>query len=308
MTAAPPQAIGEIQTVIGTVTVMSASGVVVQVQVGDSVRQHDTIETGADDVVSITFKDGTVFKLSNNACMVLTEFVSGPNGTSDSALFSLRQGAFTFIGGKAAKGGGLRTDTPVAGIRGTSQAAGSGILTRGALIFSAMSESQAASRPDPFLDDDTITYKDLPHGTFTILNKVTGEVTEADDPGETIQISPDGSVTRIPKTSSQVEQGATIAQQTAALSLGPQGAAPGGSSTPTFDIPLQLQPINFTRAENDAAPNQVAINITPTSSGLVEVVQLKPPPPVLVADTELHPIIEFLDTTGSPTLNTAPSA
>jgi hypothetical protein len=305
---APPQAIGEIQTVIGPATVTSASGAVVDVKAGDPVRQHDTIETGTDGAVSITFKDGTAFKLSNNARMVLTEFVSGPNGIPDSALFSLRQGAFTFIGGKAAKSGGLRIDTPVAGIRGTSQAAGSGILTLGALMFSAMNEVQAASRPDPFLDDDTITYKDLPHGTFTILNKITGEVTEADDPGETIQITPDGSVTRIPKTSSQVEQGAALAQQAAALSLGPQGAAPGGSSTPTFDIPIQLQPINFTRAENAATPNQVAINITPTSSGLVEVAQLKPPPPVLVADTELHPTIEFPDTTGSTTPNVAPSA
>jgi VCBS repeat-containing protein len=306
MAAPPPQAIGEIQTVIGPATVISASGAVVEVKVGNPVRQHDTIETGADGAVSVTFKDGTAFKLSNNARMALTEFVSGPNGTSDSALFSLRQGAFTFIGGKAAKSGGLRIDTPVAAIRGTSQAGGSGILTLGALIFSAMNEIQAASRPDPFLDDDTITPKDLPHGTFTILNKVTGEVTEADDPTVTYEFAPDGSVTRTPKTSSQVEQGAAIAQQTASLSLG-QGAAPGGSSTPTFDIPLQLQPINFTRPENNAVPNQVTINITPTSSGLVEAAQLKPPPPVLAADAGPHPIIEFLNTTGSPTPNVAPS-
>src|SRR4029453_10154448 len=42
--------------------------------------------------------------------------------------------------------------------------------------------------------------------------------------------------------------------------------------------------------------------------GALEVLQLKPPPPVLTSDTGPHPVIEFLNTTGSPTLNTAPSA
>jgi hypothetical protein len=308
MAAAPPQAIGEIETAIGLVTVKSASGTVAQAKVGDPVRQHDIIETGTDGTVDITFVDDTAFKLSNNARMVLSEFVYGLNGTSNSALFSLSQGAFSFIGGKAAKSGGLRIDTPIARIRGTSQAGGLGILTLGALTFSAMNEIQAASRPDVFLDDDTITPKDLPFGIFTILNKRTGEITEANDPTLTYEFAPDGSVTRTPKTASQVEQGAALAQQAAGVSLGQQGAAPGGSSTPTFDIPLQLQPINSTRPENNAVPNQVTISITPTSSGLVEAVQLKPPPPVLVADTGLHPIIEFLNTTGSTTLNTAPSA
>jgi VCBS repeat-containing protein len=210
--------------------------------------------------------------------------------------------------GKVAKSGGLRIDTPVAGIRGTSQAGGSGILTLGALIFSAMNEIQAASRPDPFLDDDSITYKDLPHGTFEITTR-DGRVIMADDPGETIQITPDGSVTRTPKTSSQVEQGAALAQQAAALSLGQQGAAPGGSSTPTFDIPLQPQPINFDRPQNhDSMPQPVTINIAAASSGHVEVAQLKPPPPVLAADAGLHTITEVHNVTGSTGLDTASSA
>jgi hypothetical protein len=305
MAAPPPQAIGEIQTVIGPATVISASGAVVEVKVGNPVRQHDTIETGADGAVSVTFKDGTAFKLSNNARMALTEFVSRPNGTSDSALFSLRQGAFTFIGGKAAKSGGLRIDTPVAAIRGTSQAGGSGILTLGALIFSAMNEIQAASRPDPFLDDDTITPKDLPHGTFTILNKVTGEVTEADDPTVTYEFAPDGSVTRTAKTSSQVEQGAALAQQVASLSLG-QGAAPGGSSTPTSDSLFGFKPINFAPpANNESFPVSATIFIA-QSSGALDIPQLKPPLPVLTSDTGPQPVIEFLNTTGSSTFHTAP--
>jgi hypothetical protein len=45
--APPPQAIGKVQTVIGPVTVMGASGVVAQVKVGDPVYRHDTIAGAA---------------------------------------------------------------------------------------------------------------------------------------------------------------------------------------------------------------------------------------------------------------------
>jgi len=304
MAAAPPQAIGEIQTVIGSVTVMSASGAVTDVKVGDPVWQHDTIETGADGAVGITFVDGTAFKLSNNARMVLSEFVCAASRTSNSALFTLSQGAFSFVAGKVAKTGGLTIDTPIARIRGTAQHGGMGILTLAALTFSVMKEIQAAGRPDAFLDDDTITPKDLSYGSFTILNKLTGEVTEANDPTVTYELGADGSYRLTPKSSSAVEQGAALAQQVASLSLG-QGAAPGGSSTPTSDSLPQFQPINVAPpANNDSSPVSATIVIA-QSSGALEVPQLKPPPPVLTPDAEPHLTIEFPDTTGSTTPNVA---
>ena len=48
------------------------------------------------------------------------------------------------------------------------------------------------------------------------------------------------------------------AQQSAlaTLSLGQQGAAPGGSSTETFEIPAQLQPINFSQPQNNFSQPQ----------------------------------------------------
>jgi FecR protein len=185
----PLDAVGKIQTTIGSITIMRASGVVVQVNDGDLVYQGDVIETGADGAVGLTFTDGTAFNLSNNAGMMLNEFVYDPNGTSNSALFSLVQGAFTFIAGKVAKTGGLRIDTPVARIRGTAQDGGIGILTLAALTFSAIHDIQPASRSDAFLDDGTITYKDLAHGTFEITTR-DGRVVVADDPGETIVVDP----------------------------------------------------------------------------------------------------------------------
>src|SRR5262249_15190298 len=307
MGAPPPQAIGKIQTATGLVTVMDARGVVAQVNVGDPVCRHDTIETGADGAAGITFTDGTAFNLSNNARMVLNQFVC--DGTSNSALFSLSKGAFAFIAGKVAKTGGLRIDTPFARIRGAAQDGGIGILTLSALPFSTLLELQAASRSDAFLDDGTITYKDSPHGTFEITTR-DGRVIVADDPGETIVVDPAGSVTRIPNSSSRMAELQGHQQNalaTLALGLGQQGAAPGGSSTPTFDIPLQLQPINLRGAENGAAAAIVTISTPQSSSGGFEVSQQKAPPPLL-APAGLHTVIEIPHITGSTGLDTTPSA
>jgi hypothetical protein len=54
--------------------------------------------------------------------MALNEFVYDPNGKSNSTLFSLSKGTFTFIAGKVARTGDMKIDTPVAtmGIRGTT--------------------------------------------------------------------------------------------------------------------------------------------------------------------------------------------
>jgi hypothetical protein len=80
------------------------------------------VRTGADGRVSINFNDGTSFSLSSNANMTLNEFVYDPNGKSNSTLFSLTKGTFTFVAGNIAKTGDMKVETPVAtmGIRGTT--------------------------------------------------------------------------------------------------------------------------------------------------------------------------------------------
>jgi hypothetical protein len=120
-------------TTSGSVTIEHASAVVVQAnlpaasgvgqtKLGDLVYKADVVQTGADGKVGITFTDGTAFNLSSNARMVLDEFVYDPNGKSNSTLFSLTKGTFTFVAGKVAKTGDMKIDTPVAtmGIRGTT--------------------------------------------------------------------------------------------------------------------------------------------------------------------------------------------
>jgi hypothetical protein len=124
--------IGKVVTATGSVTIEHASAVVFQANIpaggvgqtkaGDLVYKGDVVQTGADGKVGITFSDGTAFNLSSNARMVLNEFVYDPNGKSNSTLFSLSKGTFTFIAGKVAKTGDMKIDTPVAtmGIRGTT--------------------------------------------------------------------------------------------------------------------------------------------------------------------------------------------
>jgi hypothetical protein len=123
--------IGKVVVANGSVTLERAGAVVVQAstsgqadqaKVGDLVYQGDAVATGADGRVGINFTDGSSFNLSNNARMVLDEFVYDPNSTSNSSLINLTKGTFTFVAGKVAKTGDMKIDTPVAtmGVRGTT--------------------------------------------------------------------------------------------------------------------------------------------------------------------------------------------
>lgn len=135
-TARPPaqdasvKPIGKVVTAKGAVTIEHVSTLVVQAslgsqstsaKIGDSVYLGDVVRTGADGSVGIGFADGTAFNLSSNARIVLNEFVYDPNGTSNSTLFTLAKGTFTFVAGNVARTGDMKIDTPVAtmGIRGT---------------------------------------------------------------------------------------------------------------------------------------------------------------------------------------------
>ena len=206
LAAAPLEAIGKIGTAIGSVTIMRADGVLVRPSVGALVYQGDTIETGADGAVGITFIDGTAFNLSATSRLVLNEFVVRAQPAPRIRPCSVWSKApSAFVAGKIARTGGLRIDTPFATIRGSAQDRGIGILTLAALTFAAIKESEAASRHDAFLDDGTITYKDLPHGTFEIVTR-DGRVIVADDPGETIVVDPTGSVARLPNSASRMAE------------------------------------------------------------------------------------------------------
>ena len=122
--------IGKVTSVTGSATIEHTTAVVLQAaipgnaqaKVDDFVYQGDVVQTGTDGKLGMTFADGTTFNISNNARMVLNEFVYDPKGSSNSTLFSLSKGTFNFVAGKVAKTGNMRFDTAVAtmGIRGTT--------------------------------------------------------------------------------------------------------------------------------------------------------------------------------------------
>jgi hypothetical protein len=147
--------IGKVVVATGSVTIERAGAVVVQAaiagqatqtKVGDNVYLGDVVQTGADGKVGINFSDGTSFNLSSNARMALNEFVYDPNGKSNTTLFNLSKGTFTFVAGNVAKTGDMKIDTPVAtmGIRGTTPHVE--ISDDGSVRFSTLIE-EGKSRP-----------------------------------------------------------------------------------------------------------------------------------------------------------------
>ncbi|MGI9475630.1 MAG: choice-of-anchor C family protein [Hyphomicrobiaceae bacterium] len=125
--------IGKVQTLSGEATAKRSDGTTVKLTLDEPVYQGDVIETAKGATVSISFKDGSIFAVSSSARMVLDKMVYDDGGSSNSLLFNLIQGTFSFIAGKVAANGSMEVATPVAtmGIRGTTVVAnveaGSGV-------------------------------------------------------------------------------------------------------------------------------------------------------------------------------------
>ena len=107
-------------TVTGNATAVR-NGVSVVLNVGDAVYKNDVVQTGSNSTVGIAFTDASAFNMNADGRIVLNEFIYDPNGTSNSTLLSLVQGAATFVSGQIAKSGEMNVQTPAStmGIRGT---------------------------------------------------------------------------------------------------------------------------------------------------------------------------------------------
>ena len=245
---------------IGSVTINREDGVRLCAQLGDLVHPGDMIETGSDGAVLIAFADGTVFTLSNDASMALSEFLYAPDEISSSALFELRQGAFAFNAGRVAKSGRFKIDTPSVMLQARAQGSAFGFATLAVLFFASIDETRAARQDIMFLEDGTIA----DYGIFELLTKETvPRVIRVDDPSETIIIRRAGSgvtVNRVTNSPSQMEILQDLSDTTA--SIGESGGSVG-SGTPPDAVPF-FQPINLigpnahpalTIAQNSAANN-----------------------------------------------------
>src|SRR4051794_39296796 len=313
------QVIGSIKTAIGSASITRASGIAVQINVGDPVCAGDLIETAADGRVGISFIDGTWFDLTGSTAMVLNEFVCEADGRLRSALFGIVRGAFKFIAGRVTEPGCLKIETPFALLRASARASGIGALSLTALIFSALKQAEAASSELTFLDDEKINYSDLDHGVFELITK-DGRHIIVDNPGQTIVLSATGSLSVVTNSPEQMAELQTFQQN--ALGLYAQattnptstGGGGGGSSTPPDQLfsPEGLQPINFIEPSaptpTQQAPSQAPITVveaTVNQSIAVPVASpaVTSPTPAVTASAPSPPLLTA--TTGPIDIDTA---
>ncbi|GEM_PF-819820 len=178
--AGAAQVIGHVTKMTGSATAIR-NGVSIILNQGDNVEKGDVVSTGSDSTLGITFIDGTVFGLSNNARMVLNEMVYDPNGSNNSSLLSLVAGTITFVAGQTAKHGDMKIDTPVAtmGIRGTA------VLTE--INFTVPS---GGGDPQPQANFQVLVEPDGTTGSYILFDKITLlPIATVNQAGQMIQIS-----------------------------------------------------------------------------------------------------------------------
>jgi VCBS repeat-containing protein len=120
-TAAAAKVVGHVVKMTGSASIVR-NGVTIDVNSGDVVYQNDVVQTGSGSALGLVMIDGTTFNLTANARLMLNDLTYDATSTSNTSLFTLVQGAATFVAGQVAKTGDMKVSTPVAtmGIRGTA--------------------------------------------------------------------------------------------------------------------------------------------------------------------------------------------
>lgn len=93
------------------------------VSVGMPIRQSDTLVTGADGSLGVTFADNSLLSLGPNSALSVDKFAFNP-GTHDGAFdTSLKRGTLAVVSGKMVKQSPdamrVRTPASILGVRGT---------------------------------------------------------------------------------------------------------------------------------------------------------------------------------------------
>ena len=115
------EAIGRVATVNGGAQAVR-NGVAISLNGGDAVLKGDVLQTASDGTLGVTFNDGTAFSLTQNARLVISEYIYSEGGSNNQALFNIVRGTMSFIASQVAKTGDMKIATPTAtmGIRGTT--------------------------------------------------------------------------------------------------------------------------------------------------------------------------------------------
>jgi hypothetical protein len=116
------QDVGEIKTVKGTAHVERA-GQKLPATTGMQLRQADTIVTGADGAVGITFLDNSLFSAGPNTVLVINKYRFDTTPHAGEFDASLNKGSLAVVSGKMVKQSAesmrIRTPSSIMGVRGT---------------------------------------------------------------------------------------------------------------------------------------------------------------------------------------------
>jgi len=116
------QDVGELKTVKGTAHV-EREGKKLPATVGLQLRQADTIVTGADGSVGITFLDNSLFSAGPNSVLVINKYRFDTTTHAGEFDASLNKGSLAVVSGKMVKQSPdsmrIRTPSSIMGVRGT---------------------------------------------------------------------------------------------------------------------------------------------------------------------------------------------
>jgi hypothetical protein len=114
--------VGQIKVVSGTVH-LQRDGQSLPVKVGSGVQQSDTLVTGADGAVGVTFTDNSLLSVGPSSILAIDRYAFDSTTHAGQFDASLKKGTLAVVSGKMVKQtpGTMRVHTPtsIMGVRGT---------------------------------------------------------------------------------------------------------------------------------------------------------------------------------------------
>jgi hypothetical protein len=114
--------IAQVKTVSGDAVIVR-NGARIAAKVGDPVFEKDTIETGDDGAMGLTFTDNTVMSTGPDSEIALDEYRFDSSNFNGAMLADMRKGTVAMVSGDIARSTPgamkIRTNTAMLGVRGT---------------------------------------------------------------------------------------------------------------------------------------------------------------------------------------------
>ena len=152
----------------GIAYAVSESGEQRDLSIGASIFVKDSVFTGDDGLLTMRFTDKTRFELSQNANLVISEYLYGQSPDADKASMKVVKGAFRFVTGLVAKGKpeNMEVETAVAtiGIRGTN-VIGEADATSATIILLAAEDTSRKSKIDVYNEFGKVSIDEAGYGT-----------------------------------------------------------------------------------------------------------------------------------------------